>query len=110
MSCVQSVCDVGQFSTGYLINGLHDYLILFRRVIHGEFDKNITSCGVDRRMYAMLVEPALEWIVRCLFKNANEVLSYLLWMHLAKYLHIMEDHFMLDLLVQREVLLNIHHG
>lgn len=78
VSCVQSVFDVGLFSTGYLINGLHDYLILFRRVIHGEFDKNITSCGVDRRMYAMLVEPAFEWIVQCLFKNANEVLSYLL--------------------------------
>lgn len=56
--------------TGYLISGLNDYLLLFRRVIAGEFDHQAV---VDHRLYITLIEPAIEWVLRCIFKNANEV-------------------------------------
>jgi hypothetical protein len=59
--------------TGYLISGLNDFLVLFRRVLSGEFDKHITLSGVDRRLYVSLVEPVIEWIMQCILKNSNQV-------------------------------------
>lgn len=56
----------------YLINGLNDYLFLFRRVLQGEFDKKISASGIDRRLYVTLVEPVFEWIMKCILKGANQ--------------------------------------
>ncbi|KAG0616815.1 hypothetical protein M758_5G143800 [Ceratodon purpureus] len=59
-------------SRGYLINGLNDYLFLFRRVLYGDFDKKIAASGVDRRLYVTLVEPVFEWIMKCIFEGASQ--------------------------------------
>lgn len=72
-SLVLVVTVVNLFYAGYLINGLNDYLIQYRRVLYGDFDKKIGASGVDRRLYVTLVEPVFEWIMKCIFKGANKV-------------------------------------
>ncbi|BBN15294.1 VPS35 endosomal protein-sorting factor-like [Marchantia polymorpha subsp. ruderalis] len=56
----------------YLISGLKDYLILFQRLLAGDFDSRLTKAGADRRLSIILIEPVFEWIMQCLFKQANE--------------------------------------
>ncbi|CAK9870815.1 unnamed protein product [Sphagnum jensenii] len=65
--------------TGYLISGLNDFLVLFRRVLSGEFDKHITLSGLDRRLYVSLVEPVIEWIMQCILKNSNQEEMAYVW-------------------------------
>jgi hypothetical protein len=55
-----------------LIGGMKDYLVLFRRVIAGEFEPKYLKAGVDLRLYVMLVEPFFEWVMQCVFKHANQ--------------------------------------
>ncbi|KAG6551128.1 hypothetical protein Mapa_007363 [Marchantia paleacea] len=56
----------------YLISGLKDYLVLFQRLLAGDFDSKLTKAGVERRLSIMLVEPVFEWIMQCLFKQSNQ--------------------------------------
>ncbi|CAM6113201.1 unnamed protein product [Calypogeia fissa] len=55
-----------------LIEGVKDYLVLFRRVLAGEFESKYMKAGVDLRLYVMLVEPVIDWVIHCIFKHANQ--------------------------------------
>ncbi|MCO5552796.1 hypothetical protein L7F22_006313 [Adiantum nelumboides] len=58
--------------TGYLIMGLDDYLILYRRVLSGEFEKTIGRTGLDKQTYASLVEPLFELYLQYICAAANK--------------------------------------
>ncbi|KAL2620467.1 hypothetical protein R1flu_000672 [Riccia fluitans] len=56
----------------YLISGLKDYLVLFPRLLAGDFDSVYMKARAGRRLAIMLVEPVFEWIIQCLFKQATQ--------------------------------------
>ncbi|KAJ7530606.1 hypothetical protein O6H91_14G009800 [Diphasiastrum complanatum] len=56
----------------YLVSGLKDYLVLFRRVLSGDFDKSIFIAGIQRQLHFSLVEPVIEWIMQCIFMQADQ--------------------------------------
>ncbi|MCO5557198.1 hypothetical protein L7F22_010758 [Adiantum nelumboides] len=58
--------------TGYLIMGLDDYLVLYRRVLSGEFEKTIGRTGLDKQTYASLVEPLFELYLQYICAAANK--------------------------------------
>ncbi|KAI5060297.1 hypothetical protein GOP47_0024717 [Adiantum capillus-veneris] len=62
--------------TGYLIVGLDDYLLLYRRVLSGEFEKTIAKIGIDKKSYVSLVEPIFDLYLQyiCAFTNKEELL------------------------------------
>lgn len=64
---------------GYLIMGLDDYLLLYRRVLSGEFEKITLKSGLDKQSYASLVEPVFELYLQYICKYATkEELSFIL--------------------------------
>eukprot|EP00250_Pteridium_aquilinum_P035393 c9320_g1_i1 orf=620-3430(-) len=65
--------------TGYLIMGLDDYLLLYRRVLSGDLDRTILRSGLNRQAYASLVEPVFELYLQyiCAFANKEELLFIL---------------------------------
>eukprot|EP01018_Ginkgo_biloba_P010020 Gb_31669 [translate_table: standard] len=57
--------------TGFLIDGLNDYIALFQMVLLGKFGNNPIKLS-DKKMYVRLVEPVIEWITKCIFKHADQ--------------------------------------
>ncbi|KAL3681400.1 hypothetical protein R1sor_024356 [Riccia sorocarpa] len=56
----------------YLISGLKDYLVLFQRLLAGEFDPKYAKAGANRKLVVMLIEPVFECIMQCIFKQATQ--------------------------------------
>ncbi|GBG89861.1 hypothetical protein CBR_g49709 [Chara braunii] len=55
----------------HLVQGLDDFLQLFRRVLSHEFDEHMASSGVDFGLYLQLMEPAIQFIVQCMLRHAS---------------------------------------
>lgn len=58
--------------TGYLIMGLDDYLLLYRTVLSGNFERSILRSGIDKQVYASLVEPVFELYLQYICSSATK--------------------------------------
>lgn len=67
--CAQALIP---YETGFLITGLSDYITLFQRVLSGNLGSNIMKSYGEKWMHVRLVEPVIEWIIRCIFNHADQ--------------------------------------
>ncbi|XP_057871562.1 uncharacterized protein LOC131077967 isoform X1 [Cryptomeria japonica] len=60
------------YETGFLITSLGDYTAIFQRVLSGNLSIKWIKSYSEKKMYARLVQPVIEWIVKCIFYHADQ--------------------------------------
>lgn len=56
------------YPTGFLITSFNDITILLTRIISGKGNSHAKS-----KLLITLLEPTIEWIMKCIFKDASKV-------------------------------------